>query len=133
MGRLSALADGHRILGLAFMVGTAVLAVWGFLCHRRRAPLPPAYWHGLRAAGAAVGLQVLSGLALLAGGRHPRDELHLMYAGLVTAGIALAELLRPGASLGRILREEGRFSEAGTYALLTAMVSLLTLRLWMTG
>jgi hypothetical protein len=123
----------HKYLGLAFMFATAVLAVWGYLCHRRRQPLPQPYWHALRGCAAVLAVVILLGLGLLLGGRRPPDPLHFMYAGLVTLGIAISELLRPRASLGRILREEGRFSEAGAYALLTAVVSLLTLRLWMTG
>ena len=123
----------HLVLGLTFMVAAAALAVWAYVRYRRRQDLPVPFWHALRALAAVVAVQVLLGLLLLAHGRHPSDKLHLMYAGLVVLGVAIAELLRPRSSLGRMLREEGHFSESGAYAVLTAVVSLLTLRLWMTG
>ena len=133
MRGLAAVIDIHRLVGLVFMIVSFVLAVWAFVRQRQRQPLPPPYWRALRGAAALVALNVLLGLVLLSQGLRPADGLHYMYAGLVVVGVAAAELLRPRASLGRMLREEGHFNEPTSYALLTLVVSLLTLRLWMTG
>ena len=123
----------HRILGIIFMGATAVLAIWGYVFYRRKQPLSDPYWRAQRGCAALLVIEICLGLSFLATGHRPRDPLHLMYAGLATVGIGASEMLRPRSSFGRILREEGRFSEAGAYAVLNAVVSLLTLRLWMTG
>lgn len=115
------------------MIGSGALAVWAYIRHRRRLDLPRPYWHALRGLAALLAVQIVLGILFVAHGMHPADRLHFMYAGLVTAGVAAEELLRPKASLGRMLREEGGFRESLTYALVTAVVALLTLRLWQTG
>jgi heme A synthase len=123
----------HLVVGLAFLLASAALAVWAFARHRRRQPLPAAYWPALRAAAALLGVQIVLGVTFVALHLRPAQNLHFLYAGLVTLGVAAQEMLRPTASLGKMLREEGGFNEAGTYAVLTGAVALLTLRLWMTG
>ena len=120
-------------VGLLFLAGSTVLGIWAFACYRRRLALPRPYWMALRVTAALLAVQVILGLTFVGAHMLPQDRLHFMYAGLVTLGVAAQELLRPTASLGRMLREEGGFNEAGTYALITIVVALLTLRLWMTG
>ena len=123
----------HLTVGLLFLAVSTVLGIWAFGCYRRRLALPRSYWTALRVAAALLAVQIVVGLTFVAAHMLPRDRLHFMYAGLVTLGVAAQELLRPTASLGRTLREEGGFNEAGTYAIITIVVALLTLRLWMTG
>ena len=115
------------------MVYSAVMGVWAFVCYRRHIALPRAYWGPLRGTAALLAVQILLGILFVSQHMLPPDRLHFMYAGLVTLGVAAQEILRPTASLGRTLREEGAFNEAGAYALLMTVVALLTLRLWMTG
>jgi len=107
--------------------------VWGYLLHRRKRPLPPVYWHLLRGTAGLLGLQIVLGILFVSLHLLPKQGLHFMYAGLLTLTVVAWELLRPTAALGRILREEGRFGEAGVYALLTMLAALFALRLLMTG
>lgn len=123
----------HLIIGLLFLAASTILAIWAFVCYRRRLSLPGAYWRALRIPAALLAVQIVLGITFVAAHMLPPDRLHFMYAGLVTLGVAAQEMLRPTGSLGRTLREEGTFNEAGIYAAITAVVALLTLRLWMTG
>jgi hypothetical protein len=95
--------------------------------------LPPAYWRALRLPAGLLVVQILVGFSFLARGMRPGDPLHFMYAGLATLGVAAQEGLRPKGFLGRMMRAENTFNEAGAYALITAVVALLAMRLWQTG
>lgn len=130
---MSVLTTLHLVIGVAFLVISGLLAIWAFVYWRRHAPLPAAYWRALRLPAGLLVLQVLLGLFFLTRGLHPGDPLHLMYAGLATAGVAAQEALRPNGALGRMMRREETFNEAGAYALITAVVALLAMRLWQTG
>ena len=130
---LQVLVIVHLVLGIALLAVSAVLAVWAFVIYRRRQPLPPAYWRALQLPAGLLVVQILTGLVFLTQGRRPGDPLHFMYAGLITAGIAAQQLLQPRAAMGRMMRREGTFNEAGTYALITFVVALLAMRLWQTG
>lgn len=121
------------IVGWIFLAVSTVGAVWAYTCHRRKAPLPTRFWHGLRAVAGLLGIQIILGLLFIIHGLHPRDPLHYMYAALVTLTVGACEMLRPNATLGRILREEGRLSEALVYAGLLLLAALFALRLEMTG
>jgi len=110
-----------------------VEAVWAYLAHRRRQPLPKAYWRLLRGTAGLIAVQIVLGILFVTLHMLPKQRLHFMYAALVTLTVAACEMLRPTASLGRILREDGHFGEAGIYALLTMLSALFALRLWMTG
>jgi hypothetical protein len=123
----------HLVVGVLFMAVSLVEAGWAYVAHRRRSPLPPGYWRLLRGSAGLIAWQIVTGVTFIALGRYPRDGLHFMYAALVTATVAACELFRPTASLGRILRDEQRFPEAGVYAGLTLLAALFALRLWMTG
>ncbi len=133
MAALNWLPEVHTVVGLLFLVASAVLAIWAAVLYRLKHDLPRAFWHALRVPTALLAVQIVLGIVMLTLGAHPGDPLHFMYAGLVTVGIAAQELLRPRGSLGRILREEGKFNEAGAYAILGTVIALLTIRLWMTG
>lgn len=123
----------HEIIGLLFLLGSLFAAIWAYIAYRRRRDLPPGYWHLLRGTAGLLALQVILGILFVSLHMMPREPIHFMYAGLVTLTVAACELLRPTASLGRILREEGNFREAGVYAALTLLAALFALRLWMTG
>lgn len=123
----------HLYLAWAFMAASFALALWAYLLYRHRRALPPPYWRLQSGTMHALGLEILLGLGQLAVGLRPPDRLHLLYAFLATAAVAAQVLLRPDRSLGRMVREERALSEAGTYALLTALAGLFALRLYMTG
>ena len=128
----AALPVVHLYLGLVFMAASLILALWAYLLHRRRRPLPGPYWRMQTAALALLGIQVLVGLSMLAIGLRP-VPLHYLYAALAIAAGVGQLLLRPGGSLGRMLREEGALSESGAFAILTLLAGLFALRLYMTG
>ncbi len=121
------------VIGLVFLAASLVEAVWGYLVYRRRQPLPKSYWRLLWGTAGLLGIQIILGVLFISLHMLPKQKLHFMYAGLVTLTVVACELLRPNAALGRILREEGHFSEAGVYAVLTLLSALFALRLWMTG
>ncbi len=121
------------IVGWIFLAVSMGGAVWAYTVHRRKTPLPDRFWKGLRAVAGLLGIQIVLGLLFIINGLHPRDPLHYMYAALVTLTVGAGEMLRPNATLGRILREEGRLSEALVYAGLLLLAALFALRLEMTG
>ncbi len=130
---MAVLTTLHLVIGIAFLVICGALAIWAFVYWRRHAPLPDTYWRALRLPTGLLVLQILLGLFFLTRGLHPGDPLHLMYAGLAAAGVAAMEGLRPKGALGRMMRREDTFNEAGAYALIAAVVALLAMRLWQTG
>ena len=123
----------HLYVGLTFMFGMLGLSIWAYVLLRRKQSLPERFFRALRILAGLFAFQVLSGVLFLALGHLPKDVLHLLYAGLALLSVGASEMLRPTASFGRILREEGNFKEAGVFALVAALAFLFALRLWMTG
>ena len=68
----------HEVVGIAELGTNALAAAWGGIAWIRRDP-SVVFWYLLRVAQATVVLQVGLGVALLAGGRKPPDELHYLY------------------------------------------------------
>ncbi len=133
MALLAVLLFLHLYVGLTFMFGMLGLSIWAYVLMRRRQSLPERFFRALRLLAGLFGFQLLSGLLFIALGHLPKDLLHFLYAGLALLAVGASEMLRPTASFGRILREEGHFKEAGVFALVAVAAFLFALRLWMTG
>jgi hypothetical protein len=82
----------HAGVGVAVLGLCALAGGWGAWAWFRHAP-SPAFWRLLRGAQAAILLQVVLGLVLLALGRHPAS-LHVLYGVLPAVVMALAEQLK---------------------------------------
>jgi len=87
----------HLVVGVAVM---ALFAAAGLLGAWRwwRVEPSPWFWRLLRAAQAALGVQVVLGGVLLAAGREPSDALHLVYGLLPVAVSFVGEQLRIAAA-----------------------------------
>lgn len=77
----------HMWLGIGVLTANSLAAAWGAAAWLRRRP-SLAFWPLLRVAQGLVVVQVIAGLLLLAGGRRPADDLHLVY-GIALLVIAL--------------------------------------------
>ena len=89
-------------LGIAVLATNALAAVWGATCWLRKAArMSIGFWPLLRLAQVAVVIQVALGLALLARGDRPADDLHVLY------GIAplVVTLVSEGMRVGVAQRE----------------------------
>jgi hypothetical protein len=89
-------------LGIAVLATNALAAGWGATCWLRKAPrMSIGFWPLLRLAQVAVVVQVVLGLALLARGDRPADDLHVLY------GVAplLVTLVSEGMRVGVAQRE----------------------------
>lgn len=96
--------------------------------------MPHAFWWILWLAQIPLGIQVLVGLALFAGGTRPRTPLHLMYGGLVVLTVLGLYGLRPGGWLRRvIIRDERGYRESRWLMLLCLFLAALVGRAYMTG
>jgi hypothetical protein len=99
------LSQVHLIVGIAVLASNLVAGAWGGVAWLRREP-SVIFWYLLRAAQATVVVQVLLGMALLAGGRRAPDSLHFLY-GVAPLVVALvSEAMRVGAAQ-RELAEAG--------------------------
>jgi hypothetical protein len=87
----------HLIGGLAVLATNLLAGVWGGLAWLRQSP-SVAFWYLLRAAQAAVVIQVLLGAIELLLGREAPDGLHYVYGVLPLAVALLAETVRAGAA-----------------------------------
>ena len=91
------LSQVHLIIGIAVLASNLVAGAWGGVAWLRREP-SVIFWYLLRAAQATVVVQVLLGMALLAGGRRAPDSLHFLY-GVAPLVVALvSEAMRVGAA-----------------------------------
>jgi len=87
----------HVVVGvtlLALNLGAGLLGAW---CWRRVEP-SPRFWQLLRAGQAAIVVQVLLGALLLALGKKPADNLHILYGALPLVVSFVAEQLRIGSA-----------------------------------
>ena len=112
----------HAVTGLVTAAWIAAVVVWALaakLLHRRPGPL---FERAALGAAGLLGLQVIFGIALLAGGRH-RSGLHYVY------GIAATVVIAGGVALARAL-ERDRWVVLGWSAF---GAGLLVMRALMTG
>jgi hypothetical protein len=87
----------HETFAFVALGLNVITAVWGaFIWSRGMLSRP--FWWVLRVAQAAVVVQVLLGLALLAAGYRPPDDLHYLYAVIPLIVAVVTEGMRVGAS-----------------------------------
>lgn len=128
-----------RLHGAALLVWTSValnllLAGWAAVGSMRgRRVLSSGFWAVLLMFLALLGIQVVSGLLLLAGSVAPRTSLHLLYGSLILAAGAAQYGLRPRGFLRARLASGPAFPEPRVMALLCFTQAALLLRAWMTG
>lgn len=79
----------HDWFGLAIVVGAAAGAILA-LCSLFWQQVVPAVRLYTRIAAAAIGLQVLVGLVLVATGHHPHDVLHWLYGAATLLALPLS-------------------------------------------
>jgi hypothetical protein len=91
----------HVIFGVAVVALNAAAGLIGAVSWARRRP-SVVFWYVLRAAQVAVVVQALIGLALLAEGRQPADDLHFIYGVSPLVVTFATESMRVG-SAGREL------------------------------
>src|SRR6478672_10637242 len=87
----------HETFAFVTLAANVVAAVWGAFAWWRGIP-SRAFWWVLRAAQASVVVQVIIGLALLAEGHRPSDDLHYLYAVIPLIVAVVTEAMRIGAS-----------------------------------
>ncbi|MGB2712523.1 MAG: hypothetical protein WBC33_13550 [Conexibacter sp.] len=102
------MATVHLVVGallVALNLATAIAGAWWWY----RVHPSAAFWPLLRAAQAAIVVQILLGALLLALGHEPGDDLHILYGVLPLAVMFIAEQLRIG-SADTILAARGHAS-----------------------
>jgi hypothetical protein len=87
----------HIVVGSLLIVLNLAAGALGAWCWRQAIP-SAVFWPLLRAAQAAIALQVLLGALLLALGHQPADSLHILYGVLPLAVSFIAEQLRIGSA-----------------------------------
>ena len=102
------MATVHLVVGVLLLVLNLAAGVVGAWCWHRVQP-SPRFWTLLRAAQAAIGVQVLLGALLLVLGHEAQGELHMLYGVLPLAISFIAEQLRIG-SADTILAARGHAS-----------------------
>lgn len=93
--------DVHAVVGFATLALNALAAVWGGVAWIRRDP-SISFWYFLRAAQAAVVVEVGLGVVLLARGDSPPDDLHYAYAVAPLVIALVSEAMRAGAAVSEI-------------------------------
>jgi hypothetical protein len=87
----------HETFAFIALGANVVAAAWGAFVWSRGIP-SRAFWYLLRVAQITVVVQVILGLALLAGGHRPPDDLHYLYAVIPLIVAVVTEGMRLGAS-----------------------------------
>jgi len=87
----------HLVVGLLVVALNLAAGLVGAWCWLRVTP-SVAFWHLLRAGQAAIVVQLLLGVLLLALGHAPRGDLHILYGVLPVAISFIAEQLRIGSA-----------------------------------
>lgn len=138
----------HLVLGIAVLVTNGAAGGWGAVAWLRDTP-SVWFWYLLRVAQAAVAVQVVGGLLLLARGETSPDGLHIAY-GMVPLVVTLfSEGLRLGAaqrelehvedvdSLGRAeqlaVARRVALAEMGVMTVGALLILTLALRAYQTG
>jgi hypothetical protein len=91
------LNDVHLVVGVAVLASNLVAGLWGGIAWLRSVPTV-GFWYALRAAQAAVVLQLAIGALLLLSGREAESGLHYLYGVLPLLISLLAEGARAGAA-----------------------------------
>ncbi|GEM_PF-118600 len=113
------------VLALAF-------AAFGDATGRYR--MPHLFWWILWLAQIPLGIQLATGIAVLAAGARPRAPLHLMYGGLIVLTVLALAGLRPGGVLRRaFVADEREYRESRWLLLLCLFLAALVGRAYMTG
>jgi hypothetical protein len=94
---LAAVPGVHETFAFVTLGANVIAAGWGAFVWSRGI-VSRAFWWILRAAQATVVIQVIIGLALLAEGHRPPDELHYLYAVIPLIVAVVTEAMRVGAS-----------------------------------
>lgn len=100
----------HAVVGVTLLVLNLAAGLLGAWCWHRVEP-STRFWTLLRAGQAAIVIQVLLGALLLALGKKPRDDLHILYGVLPLVVSFIAEQFRIG-SADAILAGHGYDSAA---------------------
>lgn len=87
----------HVVVGVTLIVLNLAAGLLGAWCWHRVEP-SPRFWQLLRAGQAAIVVQVVLGGLLLALGRQPGDDLHILYGALPLVVSFAAEQLRIGSA-----------------------------------
>jgi hypothetical protein len=87
----------HETFGFVTLGVNVLAAAFGAFVWSRGIP-SRAFWYLLRAAQVTVVAQVILGLALLAEGHRPGDDLHYLYAVIPLIVAVVTEAMRVGAS-----------------------------------
>jgi hypothetical protein len=130
------LAQWHASSVLIFLtlLGDGLcIALAAFGDFTRRHTMPYVFWWILWLAQIPLGAQVALGIALLAGGAHPRTPYHLMYGALILLTLLGLVGLRPGGWIRRRSRKDAQFRESRWLVLLCLFLATLVLRAYMTG
>ena len=85
----------HMWLGIGVLATNALAAAWGAVAWLRKRP-SLAFWPLLRVAQGFVVVQVVVGLLLLASGRRPADDLHMIYGVALLVITLVSEGMRVG-------------------------------------
>jgi len=125
----------HVVLLILTLAGDALciaLAAFGDLT--RRYTMPQLFWWVLWLAQVPLGVQVILGIGLAAGGGRPRTPYHLMYAALILLTLLALYGLRSGGWIRRALvRDERAYRESRWLLLLVLFLAGLVGRAYMTG
>ena len=116
-----ALIEAHLVLGLGLLGLVAVIVLVAAPAALRGKAPPPHYPLLHRAATLLIAIQVVLGILLFAGGRRPRDTLHLVYA--------VAAVLVMPVAWSMVRREQSRarlYQLGGTVLLLGVIFRLAT-------
>ena len=91
------MAGAHLVVGSAVILLSLIAGAWGGIAWYRERP-SVRFWYLLRAAQAAVFVQVMLGGLLVFTGHKPADNLHYLYGVLPLVVSLLAEGARAGAA-----------------------------------
>ena len=134
--RPMSLAQWHASSLLIFLtlLGDGLcIALAAFGDFTRRHTMPYVFWWILWLAQIPLGAQVALGIALLAGGAHPRTPYHLMYGALILLTLLGLVGLRPGGWIRRRSGKDAQFRESRWLVLICLFLATLVLRAYMTG
>src|SRR3954466_6416474 len=98
--------DVHAIVGIATLAANVLAAVWGAVAWMRQDP-SVWFWYVLRAAQAAVVVEVGLGVVLLVQGEKPPDSLHYVYAVAPLVIALVTEGMRVNAAAAELEKVEG--------------------------
>jgi hypothetical protein len=135
-------------LGIAVLVTNGGAGIWGAIAWLRKVP-SIRFWYVLRAAQAAVVVEVLMGGLLVASGEHAPDGLHMIYGVAPLLITLVSEGMRVGAAQRELdevedleqldrpqqvaLAHRVAIAEMGVMTIGALMILTLALRAYQTG